>query len=113
MRKFALIGYPLGHSMSKVIHEKGFKTIGIDGSYDILETSPDDLVNRIKFLKANGYEGFNVTIPLKLPISLFVNEFDAYSDIERAINTVSIMPDKTLRGYNTDVLGFLRAIPKD
>ena len=111
--KFALIGYPLGHSLSKVIHEAGFKSLGIDAKYDILETPPDNLVNRIKYLKANGYKGFNVTIPLKLPISLFVNEVDKYADLARAVNTVYIEADKSLKAYNTDVIGFKRAIPKD
>ena len=111
--KFALIGYPLGHSLSKIIHEAGFKSIGINAAYDILETPPDTLVDRIKFLKHNGYKGFNVTIPLKLPVSLFVNEVDRYADLARAINTVYINDDKTLVGYNTDVIGFRNAIPSD
>ena len=111
--KFALIGYPLGHSLSKVIHEAGFKSLGIDATYDILETPADSLVDRIKFLKGNGYKGFNVTIPLKLPISLFVNEVDNYADLARAVNTVYIEADKFLKAYNTDVKGFKRAIPKD
>ena len=111
--KFGLIGYPLGHSLSKVIHEAGFKSLGINATYDILETPPDSLVNRVKFLKGNGYKGFNVTIPLKLPISLFVNEVDKYADLARAVNTIYIESDKTLKAYNTDVIGFKRAIPKD
>ena len=111
--KFALIGYPLGHSLSKFIHEAGFKSLGIDATYDILETPPDSLVDRIKWLKANGYKGFNVTIPLKLPISLFVNEVDKYADLARAVNTVYIEADKSLKAYNTDVIGFKRAIPSD
>lgn len=111
--KFGLIGYPLGHSLSKVIHEAGFKSLGLDATYEILETPPDSLVDRIKFLKNNGYKGFNVTIPLKLPISLFVNEVDEYADLARAVNTVSIQADKMLKAYNTDVIGFKRAIPSD
>lgn len=111
--KFALIGYPLGHSLSPVIHQAGFKSLGINATYELLETPPDDLVDRIKFLKANNYTGFNVTIPLKLPISLFVNEVDKYADLARAVNTVKIEADKTLKAYNTDVTGFRRAIPSD
>lgn len=111
--KFGLIGYPLGHSLSKIIHEAGFKSLGIDATYEILETPPDSLVDRIKFLKSNGYKGFNVTIPLKLPVSLFVNEVDKFADLARAVNTVYIDADKSLRAYNTDVSGFKRAIPKD
>lgn len=112
--KFALIGYPLGHSLSKEIHNAGFKSLGLtDASYEILETRPDELVERIKMLKAENYKGFNVTIPLKLPIAMFVDEVDVSADIVGAINTVVINQNKTLKGYNTDVIGFRNAIPTD
>ena len=111
--KFAVIGYPLGHSLSSVIHTAGFKNLGIDATYETLETNPEDLVNRIKFLKNGNYKGFNVTIPLKLPIALFVDEVDKSADIASAINTVVINSDRTLKGYNTDVIGFRKAIPSE
>lgn len=111
MNKFGLIGYPLGHSLSAVIHKAGFESLGIDATYDILETDPEDLVERVKFFKRENYSGFNVTIPLKLPISLFVQEVDKYADIAGAVNTVKINPDKTFKGYNTDAMGFKKAIP--
>ncbi len=111
--KFGLIGYPLGHSLSAVIHKAGFKSLGIDASYDILETPPEDLVDRVKFLKHENYTGFNVTIPLKLPISLFVQEVDKYADIAGAVNTIKINPDKTFSAFNTDAAGFRKAVPSD
>lgn len=113
MKKFGLIGYPLGHSLSAVIHKAGFKSLGIEASYEILETPPDELVDRVKYFKRNDYEGFNVTIPLKLPISLFVQEVDKYADIAGAVNTVKINSDKTFKGYNTDAMGFKKAIPQN
>lgn len=111
--KFCLIGYPLGHSLSSHIHKAGFKSLGIETEYEILETPPDDLVDRIKYLKYNGYAGFNVTIPLKLPITLFLDTVDSSADLVGAVNTVVINQDKSLRGYNTDVIGFRNAIPSD
>ena len=113
MKKFGLIGYPLGHSLSAVIHKAGFKSLGIEANYEILETPPDELVDRVKYFKRNGYEGFNVTIPLKLPISLFVQEVDKYADIAGAVNTVKINSDKTFKGYNTDAMGFKKASPQN
>ena len=56
MYKFGLIGYPLSHSMSKVIQEAAFKSIGAEGTYDILETEQEDLIDRIKYLRAYGAE---------------------------------------------------------
>ena len=111
MYKFGLIGYPLGHSLSAVIHTAGFESIGVQATYDILETPPEDLVTRIKSLKREDYTGFNVTIPLKLPVALFVDEVDKRADIAGAINTVTINHDKTMKGHNTDVAGFKKAIP--
>ncbi len=111
--KFCVIGYPLGHSLSSVIHKAGFKSLGIDAEYETLETPPENLVERIKYLKNNNYKGFNVTIPLKLPVALFIEEVDKSADIASAINTVVINPDRTMKGYNTDVIGFKRAIPQE
>lgn len=113
MEKFGLIGYPLGHSLSAVIHKAGFESLSINASYEILETKPEDLVDRVKFLKHNHYSGFNITIPLKLPIALFTQEVDKYADIAGAVNTIKINPDKTFSGYNTDASGFKKAIPAD
>ncbi len=112
MEKFGLIGYPLGHSMSAVIHNAGFESLGVKASYEILETSPENLVDRIKSLKRDNYSGFNVTIPHKVPVALFVEEVDKYADVTGAINTVTISSDKSLKGYNTDVTGFKAAIPE-
>lgn len=113
-RKYALIGYPLGHSLSSFIHEAGFKSLGLKASYEILETPPETLVDRVKFFKSQGYRGFNVTIPLKLPITMFLDSVDASADIVNAVNTVVIDPQtREMRGYNTDVLGFRNAIPED
>ena len=113
-RKYALIGYPLGHSLSSFIHEAGFKSLSLKASYEILETPPETLVDRVKFFKSQGYRGFNVTIPLKLPITMFLDSVDASADIVNAVNTVVIDPKtREMRGYNTDVLGFRNAIPED
>lgn len=113
-RKYALIGYPLGHSLSSFIHEAGFKSLSLKASYEILETPPETLVDRVKFFKSQGYRGFNVTIPLKLPITMFLDSVDASADIVNAVNTVVIDPQtREMRGYNTDVLGFRNAIPED
>ena len=111
--KFGLLGYPLGHSLSTYIHDAGFKSLDLGYTYEILETAPEKLVDRIKYLKANNYAGFNITIPLKIPIIMFLDELDSSADVIGAVNTVIINPDKTMKGYNTDVLGFRNAIPKD
>ena len=109
--KFALIGHPLTQSLSAVMHNAMLENLSIEGSYDLLDTDSEDLVTRIKQLKSQGYSGFNITIPLKVPVTLFLDECDKLADIAGCANTVKIMPDKTLYGYNTDIYGFQAAIP--
>jgi shikimate dehydrogenase len=111
MVKFAVIGYPLTQSLSAVMHNAMLEHLGIDGSYELLDTEQEDLVTRVKQLKSQGYMGFNVTIPLKVPITLFLDGCDRLADIAGCANTVKIMDDKTLYGYNTDIYGFQKAIP--
>lgn len=111
MLKFAVIGHPLTQSLSAVMHNAMLEDLGLEGEYEALDTESEDLVDRVKYLKSRGYAGFNVTIPLKVPITLFLDSVDNVADISGAANTVKIMPDKSLYGYNTDVYGFQTAIP--
>lgn len=109
--KLGLIGYHLSHSISAIIHKAGLESLGVDGTYEVLETPPEDLIFRIKDLKSNNYDGFNVTIPLKVPMALFLDQVDKSADVSGAVNTIKILPDKTFYGYNTDIYGFQKAIP--
>lgn len=111
MIKFALIGHPLTQSLSSVMHNAMLKQLGIEGSYELLDTESEDIVDRVKFLKSRDYSGFNITIPHKVPIMFFLDECDEQADLAGCANTVKIMPDKTLFGYNTDIYGFKTAIP--
>ena len=113
MYKLGIIGYPLGHSISATIQKAGFESLNLEGSYDVLETPPEDLIQRIKYLKTQGYNGFNVTIPLKVPVSLFLDDIDDYANIAGCVNTVKIGEDKSFYGYNTDIYGFKKAISAD
>ena len=113
MYKLGIIGYPLTHSISAAIQKAGFESLGLEGSYEVLETPPEELIPRIKFLKSNGYNGFNVTIPLKVPMSLFLDDIDDYANIAGCVNTVKIEEDRSFVGYNTDIYGFKKALPID
>lgn len=113
MIKLGLIGYPLSHSLSAVIYDAAFKNLGIEAEYQLLETEPELLVDRIKFLKSHDFTGFNVTIPLKVPVTLFLTQVDNTANIAGCANTVKILPDKSLFGFNTDVYGFQKAIDEE
>ncbi len=110
--KFGIIGYPLGHSLSSVMHKAALEAAGLEGEYNALETEPCNLVDRIKMLKRENYVGFNVTIPHKVPVSLFLSKVDEYANLAGAVNTVKISDDKSLEGFNTDIYGFIKPVEK-
>lgn len=110
MIKLGIIGYPLGHSLSPVMHKAALDYLGIDGKYSLIETKPEDLIDTIKRLKVEGYKGFNVTIPLKVWITPLLNEVDDYANLMGSVNTVIIKENKDLVGYNTDIIGFINSI---
>ncbi len=103
MNKYALIGKKLSHSYSAIIHNYIFKKLGIDASYNLIET--DNLDEFIKYAKAN-LSGFNITIPYKEEILKYVDILDDKAKILKNVNTIKIVDNK-LYGYNTDYDGFL------
>ena len=113
MINLGIIGYPLGHTLSPLMHKAALEYLGIKGDYVVLETPPDELVNRIKFLKINNFKGFNVTIPHKVSIIPFLDEIDNCINVVGAVNTVIISENKKLKGFNTDIYGFINAISLD
>lgn len=107
MKNFGLTGYPLGHSMSPVIHRELFKINGIDADYNLREISPDSFEQNVCELKK--LNGFNVTIPHKTSIIPLVDRLSERAALFGAVNTVD-MKDGISTGYNTDCFGFLRAL---
>ena len=106
-KDYALIGCPLGHSLSPVIHSELFKLSGIKASYNLIEIEPESLGKSADKLKALG--GFNVTIPHKTIIIPFLDELSKKAQLFGAVNTVKVENGK-MTGYNTDCIGFLRAL---
>jgi len=111
MIKLAIIGYPLGHSLSPAMHNAALKELGIEGNYIVLETPPAKLAERLFSLKEEDFRGFNVTIPHKVEIMKYLDSIDDFAKTVGAVNTVVIDENKKLHGYNTDVYGFVQAIP--
>jgi shikimate dehydrogenase len=106
-KQFALIGHPLGHSISPEIHERLFALSGVDASYRLLPVPPQKLPGRLPELAS--LDGFNVTIPHKETLAAAVASLGESAARYRSVNTVSPTPEG-LRGYNTDCDGFLRSL---
>lgn len=107
--KSAVIGHPIAHSKSPIIHEYWLEQNNISGSYQVIDIAPDQLAVGIKNIIDNGYDGFNVTIPHKQEIINFCDSIDDTAKKIGAVNTV-IIKDKKLYGTNTDAFGFIQNI---
>lgn len=109
MKCFGLIGNPLGHSFSPLIHKHLFGIKNIDASYKLLETTPENLKKRIDELKSAEYDGFNVTIPYKIEIMKYLDEISPEALAIGSVNTICMKNGKVV-GYNTDYFGFKREL---
>lgn len=107
MNRFALIGHPLGHSMSPLIHEKLFALSGLsDASYELIDIAPEDMAGSRELLE--GLRGLNVTIPHKQAAIALVDELAESAQRYNSVNCINNMNGR-LTGYNTDCDGFLRS----
>ena len=103
-RVFGVVGRPIGHSRSPVMHNAGFAALKMDAVYLPFEAaSAADLV---QFAKALPVDGISITAPFKVSLLPFVDEVDAIARRVGAINTLVVRDGRWL-GYNTDVEGFL------
>lgn len=105
---YGLTGYPLGHSISPVIHKELFELCGIDATYLMVEASPEDL-EKVFAETLSGLRGFNVTIPHKINIIKYLDELSPRAELFGAVNTVDVRENKIV-GHNTDCAGFLSAL---
>ncbi|MFP5113681.1 shikimate dehydrogenase [Bacillaceae bacterium C204] len=106
---FAVLGDPIGHSMSPVMHNDLFSFYNIDGVYLPFQVKDEDLYDAVKGLKALGVGGFNVTVPHKSKILPFLDGIDELAANIGAVNTV-VNENGQLMGYNTDGPGFLKGL---
>jgi shikimate dehydrogenase len=107
-RLLALIGQPVGHSLSPAMHNAAFAADGLDFVYVCLDVDPDDLPAAVKGAAALKLRGFNITMPHKRAMIGLVDELDEGARISGAVNTV-VIEGSTLRGYNTDGGGMVIA----
>ena len=88
MKKFAVIGQPIKHSLSPRIHSEFAKELGIDISYEAIEIAPKDFNSATKQLLENGYDGLNVTLPLKELAYSLADEVSQVGRESGAVNTL-------------------------
>jgi len=111
MEKLAVLGHPIGHTLSPVMHNASIEALGLadDYEYGKLDVPPEQLMERLAQFPREGYGGINLTIPLKEVAFQRLEKLDASAEILGAVNTVEFT-DNGLVGHNTDGYGFLEAL---
>lgn len=107
--KLGVIGYPLKHSLSPAIQQAALDSYGLNIRYELWETLPHQLVDRINFMRSSDVKGANITIPYKESILQYLDWVDDKAKKIGAVNTIAQWEHRLI-GYNTDADGFLRAI---
>lgn len=106
MRKFCLIGHPLGHSLSPQIHTRLFELSGESAEYTLVDVAPEELISKFDLL--GEYDGFNITIPHKTAIIDYCGEL---SEEARRYGSVNCVKNGDVKlGCNTDCIGFTKSI---
>jgi len=111
-KTYAVIGDPIDHSLSPNIHNAAFRELDMDCTYIGYRILKDELEEGVAALKKINISGFNVTIPHKIEIMKYLDKVDEDCSIIGAANTVT-NTDGKLKGYNTDMDGFLEPIKKN
>jgi shikimate dehydrogenase len=107
-----IIGSPVSHSLSPVMHNAAFAALGLDWTYVPFPVAPDALAAAVQGLAALGVAGFNVTIPHKVAILPLLQRVSPEAELIGAVNTVSVA-DGVLTGHNTDGIGLLAALRRE
>lgn len=107
--RVGLIGWPVGHSRSSAMHNQAFAHLGLNWHYLLLPVRPEDVIEAVRGLRALGFAGANVTVPHKLAVMEALDEVMPEAQAIGAVNTI-VNRDGYLVGYNTDGIGFLRAL---
>lgn len=107
MEKYAILGYPLKHTMSPPIHKRLFELEGKSAEYEICELPPEQLADKAAYLNSLG--GYNITIPFKVDIIKYLDELDESAKRYNSVNCVVNREGRNI-GFNTDCYGFLRSL---
>ncbi len=105
-----VMGWPVAHSRSPLIHNYWLQKYGLTGSYVQLPVAPGTLATAIPGLKALGFKGCNVTIPHKVEAMAFMDELDIMAKRMGAMNTIVVQADGSLKGFNTDGYGYIQSL---
>ena len=105
MKKFLVIGNPIEHSLSPILHNYWIKNNGIDAIYEKQKLDEGELEQIILQIKKKKIDGVNVTVPFKNAIIPFLDELTVEAKNTQSVNTIYLKDNKVI-GHNTDIFGF-------
>ena len=109
MKNFAVIGHPLAHSLSPVLHNHVFDRLSLDARYQALDTPPEGLAEVARQLRQGDLAGINITLPHKTAFMAHLDEAAPDAAPVGAVNCV-VVDGSRLVGHNTDVTGICYAL---
>jgi shikimate dehydrogenase len=109
MKRAYLLAHPAGHSLSPAMHNAAFKYLSIDGSYEAVDVTSDDLAEMVNSLREENVYGANVTIPHKIAVMPMMDKLSKAAKMIGAVNTI-VNQKGELIGHNTDAAGFLQGL---
>ena len=105
--RYGVMGYPVSHSRSPIIHRLFALQTGQNLQYELLQVKPDNLETAIKQFERTGGKGLNITVPHKSEVAKLVDQMSERASTAGAVNTL-VFQDDEIFGDNTDGVGFLR-----
>ena len=111
MKKFLVIGNPIEHSLSPILHNYWIKNNSINATYDKQKLNENELEQLILKVKEKKISGINVTVPFKKTIIPYLEELSLEAEKTQSVNTIYLKNNKVI-GHNTDIVGFQTSIEK-
>lgn len=105
-----VMGWPVAHSRSPIIHNHWIRQYGLQGAYGLFPVQPDKLEDAINGLRALGMAGCNITIPHKVKAMQCMDVVDPLARRMGAINTIVVTPEGALHGFNNDGFGYIQSL---
>lgn len=108
-KPYAVLGHPIGHTLSPVMHNAAFQALGMDAIYLAFDVDPSNLMRVLPAMADMGFGGVNLTVPLKQTAFKGLKNMDHSARVLGAVNTIEFLPHG-MKGHNTDGAGFLSAV---
>jgi len=111
MKKFFVIGNPIEHSLSPILHNYWIKNNGIDAIYEKQKLNENELKQFISQIREKKINGINVTVPFKKIVIPYLDELSFEAQNTQSVNTIYFKDNKVI-GHNTDIIGFETSVKK-